>query len=229
MKKILIFNIFGLLLLGSCKKTDNYAAPDMTLEGKVVDLETKENVPTRQPDGIKIRLLQQGFENPQPYDFWAKSDGTFTNNKLFKGQYQVLLMEGAFEQSSSDTLDLDLTHNQIITLSVVPYVRVKNVNISVVGGIVKATYNIERTTSNRSLIRSMLLVDPSLVLHENTIGVSESPVNDLSSMTDAEIASKTFSDEIVGLAPGTYYARVAVLAQNDLNRYNYSPIIEIKL
>lgn len=229
MKKILILSVFGLLLFSSCKKIDNYSAPDVTLEGKVVDQETGENIPTRQPDGIKIRLLQQGFENPQPYDFWAKSDGSFTNTKLFKGQYKVLAMEGAFEQVSSDTLNIDLTHNQVITLSVVPYVRIKNVNISVAGGVIKATYNIDRTTSNRTLIRSMLLVDPSVVLHENTTGVSESPINDLSSMTDEEIASKTFSDEISGLAPGTYYARVAVLAANTLNRYNYSPIIEIKL
>lgn len=229
MKKILIFTISGLLFLSSCKKVDNYAAPDMTLQGTVVDQETGENVPTRQPNGIKIRLMQQGFENPQPYDFWAKPDGSFTNTKLFKGQYKVLAMEGAFEQSSSDTVNVDLTHNQVIKLSVEPYVRLKNVNISVSGGAVTATYNIGRTTSNRSLVQCMLLVDPSNVLHENTIGVSKSLINDLSTMTDAEIASKTFTDQVTGLPPGTYYARVAVLAQNVLIRYNYSPIIEIKL
>lgn len=229
MKKKLIFTIFGLLLLSSCKKVDNYAAPDMILQGTVVDQETGENVPTRQPNGIQIRLMQQGFQNPLPYDFWAKPDGSFTNTKLFKGQYKVLAMQGAFEQSSSDTVNVDLTHNQVIKLSVEPYVRLKNVNISVAGGVVTATYNVERTTSTRSLVQCMLLVDPSNVLHENTIGVSESTINDLSNMTDAEIASKTFTDQVTGLLPGTYYARVAVLAQNNLIRYNYSPIIQIQL
>ena len=56
------------------------------------------------------------------------------------------------------------------------------------------------------------------------------PTNMLSGRTNADIAAATFVDEIQHLKAGeTYYARVAVLAENALNRYNYSPVIQITL
>lgn len=73
----------------------------------------------------------------------------------------------------------------------------------------------------------MLIVHTSLILHESTDGVKKSAENDLSVMSGAVISSTTFVDEIAGLTSGTYYARVAILAENSLNRFNYSPIIKI--
>ena len=71
MKRVLIFCLMlGLVLLYSCE-LDNYDPPTMTIEGKVVDEVTGENIYTQQPNGIKIRLLEEGFTTPTPYDFWA--------------------------------------------------------------------------------------------------------------------------------------------------------------
>lgn len=227
MKKILILNvILGVFFLYSCE-LDNYPLPDRTLDGTVVDKVTGENIQTRQPDGIKIRLIEEGFTNPQPYDFWTKSDGSFRNTKLFAGKYSVVAMEGAFEDSSVEPVNIDLSQNKTIKFEVEPYVRLKNVNISVAGGIITATYNIELTTSTKDLVRSMLICHPSEILHEATSGVKKSAENDLKAMTDPQIIAKSFSDQITGLTAGTYYARVAVLAENSLNRYNYSPIIKL--
>jgi hypothetical protein len=201
----------------------------MILEGKVVDRTTGENIQTRQPNGIKIRLLEEGYENPQPYDFWAMSDGTFKNTKLFSAKYSVTVLEGAFEDASVSPLVVDLSSNQTITFEVEPFVRLTNVNISVSGGTITASYHVERTTSTKKLVKCMLLCHESVILHETTIGVKKSAENNLSAMNDAQITSTTFTDQISGLASGTYYARVAILAQNSLNRYNYSPIIKLSV
>jgi|SRR5665647_161518 len=227
MKKILILNlILGAFFLYSCK-LDNYSVPDMTLDGSVVDKVTGENIQTRQPDGIKIRLVEQGYSNPQPYDFWTKSDGSFRNTRLFAGKYKVIAMEGAFEMSGVDTLNVDLSQNQTIKFQVEPFVRLKNVTVAFTGAKIRATYNIEQTTSTKKLVKSMLICHTSLILHESTDGVKKSTENDLSIMTSAVISSTSFVDEIAGLTAGTYYARVAILAENSLNRFNYSPIIKI--
>ncbi len=225
MKKIIIFLSFILLVLffNSCE-VDDYELPNMTLEGKVVDQLTGENIQTRQPDGIRIRLYEEGF--PVPLNFWAMSDGNFRNTKLFAAKYEVIATEGNFDDSSVDAIEVDLrSSNQTIVFEVEPYIRLKNVNISVSGGTITATYNIEPTT--RTPISSLLICHNSLHLHEATIGVIRSATNNLEELTNEQITPTTFTDQITGLAPGTYYARVAVLTQNTLSRYNYSPIIQL--
>lgn len=228
MKRAINFCLMlGLVLLYSCE-LDNYEAPSMTIEGKVVDEVTGENLYTQQPNGIKIRLLEEGYANPTPYDFWAMSDGTFRTTKVFPGKYKVLVLEGPFEDSSVETLDVDVSKsNQTLEFKVEPYTRLKNVNITVTGTTVRATYNIEGTTSTKVPKSSLLLVHQSVILHSTTTGVKKSAVNNLTSLTPAQIAAKAFDDQVTGLAPGTYYARVGVLTNNYLNRYTYSEIVKV--
>lgn len=216
--------IMGLFLFYSCE-IDNYDPPTMTLEGKVVDEVTGENLFTSQPNGIKVRLLEEGFEKPTPFDFWAMSDGTFKNTKLFASRYKVLVVEGAFEDASVEQLDVDLTKsNQVVEFKVMPFIRLKNVSITVLGTTAKATYKLERTTSARVPKSSLLLIYNSVHLHATTQGVKKSVVNTLSASTPAD---KIFEDVITGLTPGKYYARVGVLTDNALGRYSYSQIVEI--
>ncbi len=228
MKSAKIFYLFlGFFLFYSCE-IDNYDPPTMTLEGKVVDEVTGENLFTSQPNGIKVRLLEEGFEKPNPFDFWAMSDGTFKNTKLFASRYKVLVVEGAFEDSSVEQLDVDLTNsNQVVEFKVMPFIRLKNVSITVSGTTAKATYKLERTTSTRAPKSSLLLIYNSVHLHVTTQGVKKSAVNNLSALTPAALADKTFDDQITGLTPGKYYARVGVLTDNALGRYSYSQIVEI--
>jgi hypothetical protein len=228
MKKAIIFNLIaGMVLLFSCE-LDNYDPPTMTIEGKIVDQVTGENLYTQQPNGIKIRLLEEGYSNPTPYDFWAMSDGTFRCTKVFAGKYKVLALEGSFEDSSVEQLTVDVTKsNQDIEFRVEPYARLKNVAITVTGTTVKATYKIEYTTSSRKPTRSVLLLHESVLLHQTTVGVKRSTINTLTSLTKEQLEARNFEDQITGLAPGTYYARVGVLTDNYLSRYNYSPIVKV--
>lgn len=213
----------------SCE-LDNYPVPDIVLEGKVIDASTGETIQTRQPDGIKIRLLEEGYENPVPYDFWTKSDGSFKNTRIFAAKYKIVAVEGPFEQSSVEELSVDLTGNQTVVFEVEPFVRLSNVEISKTGGGIQASYKISQTTSTKKILKSMLIVGPSDILHQTTTNKLSSAENSLEDIANEDIASMSFVDEIGNLTPGkTYFARVAVLTDNTLNRYNYSPIIEIKL
>ena len=66
-------------------------------------------------------------------------------------------------------------------------------------------------------------------LYRFPMGYLKSAVNNLKLLTDPQIIAKQFTDQITGLTPGTYYARVAVLATNSLNRYNYSQIVKVEV
>lgn len=225
-RKILLYIVVAIFLC-SCE-LDNYTEPDVLLEGVVVDALTGENIQTRQPDGIKIRLLENGYESPEPIDFWAKADGSFRNARLFAGRYTVTAIEGPFAQSSVQELIVDLPINQSIEIPVIPFVRIKNVDISSSNGKIIAKYQIEKTSATGNLIKSMLICDKSVILHQTTSGKLSSVENNLSNMTDEVISSTLFNDEITGLTPGTtYYTRVAVLNENNFNRFNYSPIVKI--
>jgi hypothetical protein len=227
MKRVLIFCLMlGLVLLYSCE-LDNYEPPTMTIEGKVVDEVTGENIYTQQPNGIKVRLLEEGFTTPTPYDFWAMSDGTFRTTKVFPVKFKVLVLEGPFEDASVEQLDVDVTKsNQTIEFRVEPYARLKNVSITVSGTTCTATYNIERTTSTKLPKSSLLMIHQSTILHITTTGLKKSAVNNLSPWTPV-LAAKTYTDQITGLTSGTYYARVGVLTDNTLSRYTYSQIVKI--
>jgi len=223
-----LFFVSGLLLAG-CGKLDDYQVPSKTIEGTVVDAETGENIQTRQPDGIKIRLLEQQYEKPVPNDFWCKADGTFKNVKLFPGQYKVIPVDGPFEQASVDTLLVDLSQNQQVSFKVDPFVRITSPVITREGSGIKATYKISQGGSEKKILKSMLICYTSPILHEATTGKLSSPENNLAGRTTDEIESLTFEDVIDNVPAGKIiYARIAVQTENPLNRFNYSPIIEIQ-
>jgi hypothetical protein len=217
-----------MFLLSGCE-LDNYSLPDKILEGVVIDIGTGEPIQTRQPNGIKVRLLEEGYDNPVPYDFWAKADGSFKNTRIFAAQYKAVVTEGPFEQSSADTVLVNLSQNQTVTFEVEPFVRLADVAIIKSGGGIQATYKIS-TNNTRKVLKSMLIVYTSPILHQTTTGKLSSAENDLAGIDNPAIDAMSFQDEIQNLESGkTYYARVAVLAENSLNRFNYSPIIEINL
>lgn len=84
----------ALLLFSSCElfENDNYAAPDATLRGEVVDVATGKPVLTDQgSEGIRVRITELSWgdnvqHNP---DFYCRPDGTFQNTKVFSGEYNI--------------------------------------------------------------------------------------------------------------------------------------------
>ncbi len=94
--RLILLLIINVLFFNSCK-VDNYDFPSETLKGEFVDKLTKEPFQTSMgATGIRIRMMEYSWsDNPVPYDFYAKMDGTFYNNKIFAGEYGII-PTGAF-------------------------------------------------------------------------------------------------------------------------------------
>lgn len=95
MKNILYYLASCILLIGgyACSTDiDNYSEPKETLRGAVVDKNTGEPIQTEVSDrGIRLKLMEYSWsDNPTPYYFNCKQDGTFNNTKIFKGTYNIL-------------------------------------------------------------------------------------------------------------------------------------------
>lgn len=92
----ILLGVFAFVFV-SCDNEDNYAEPAETFTGKFIDKATGEPFQTAIGNtGIRIRMYEYSWsDNPQPYDFYAKQDGTFNNTKMFKGEYGIV-PSGAF-------------------------------------------------------------------------------------------------------------------------------------
>jgi|SRR5665647_172376 len=90
--------LFAVVSFNSCK-IDNYAEPQETLRGRVVDAATGELVLTDQgSEGTRIRLRELSWKEtkvPDNFDFNCMKEGIFQNTKVFTGHYNVRI-DGAF-------------------------------------------------------------------------------------------------------------------------------------
>ncbi|GHT69486.1 hypothetical protein AGMMS50239_36330 [Bacteroidia bacterium] len=101
MKKI-FYIIAGMALLGytSCMEIDNWDAPDANIHGRVIDSYTGENLVMDNNDW-QIRIWERSWEQKKGIvanhqDLPVKNDGTYNNNKLFAGAYDMLPYDGPF-------------------------------------------------------------------------------------------------------------------------------------
>ncbi|SJN48902.1 DUF3823 domain-containing protein [Sphingobacterium sp. JB170] len=146
-------------LLSACSlfERDNFEAPDVTLEGEVVDVLSGERILTDQGgEGIRVRLTELSWgdnveHNP---DFFCKPDGTFLHTKLFAGHYNVTV-DGPFiplvrETSSGKLLAdeskyLDLSGTNTVRFEVQPFLHVRWVGEPVIEeGKVSVQVRVER-------------------------------------------------------------------------------------
>lgn len=111
-KNIITLALISVILMAvSCTK-DNYAVPEETFRGAFIDSGTGETLQTApgtsiNDGGIRIRMMEYSWsDNPTPYDFFAKQDGTFNNTRIFKGTYGVI-PEGPFVPLDEIRLDID--------------------------------------------------------------------------------------------------------------------------
>ena len=86
------------VLLGpvSCMKIDNFEAPAAKIQGRIIDKTTGQ--PMLLDHGVShIRIWEMSYsEHPTPQDLAIKEDGTYYNDKLFSGTYDMLPRDGAW-------------------------------------------------------------------------------------------------------------------------------------
>ena len=100
MKKLaysLIGTVFVLCMaMASCMEIDNFDAPDARITGRLIDKTTGENFITDHGD-THIRLWEMSYSsNPAPQGIPVRFDGTYNNEKLFAGTYDMLPFNGPY-------------------------------------------------------------------------------------------------------------------------------------
>ena len=141
----------------SCK-IDNYAEPQETIKGRVVDVVTGNLVLTDQgSEGTRVRLRELSWKEtkvPDNFDFNCMKEGIFQNTKVFAGHYNVRI-DGAFIplvrlSSAGDTIVdeskyIDIKGITEVEFKVQPFLNIEWIGEPVVSnGQITATIKVTR-------------------------------------------------------------------------------------
>ena len=222
MKNLLRFFI-ALTLLNSCKD-DNYAAPELTVTGKIIDSKTNALVESGGSNGGSIVKFYQN-NSTQALLYKTMPDGTFINSRVFAGNYRYVA-EGPF-QVMLDTPSMAINANMQMEIKVVPNVRLTTTvtSKSANAAIIKIAY--EKVPTNSTITKLGLVW--STVTAPNIFTFTGGNI----STKNVQAMNLTSGNEeftITGLKAGTkYYVRATAVTNAPGNYYNYSMQIEVQL
>ena len=134
--KNIVYLVFGvaLLSLSSCFELDNWDEPSSTWEGTVFDSYTNQPILSSQNDW-QMRIWERSWSGSEKgatdyQDLRIKQDGTYKNNSLFDGTYDLTLYNGPHWKV--DTIrNIELKKNLKYDITVTPYLQVVDFNASV--------------------------------------------------------------------------------------------------
>lgn len=229
--KGIIFKLLSLILVStsfvSCE-LDNFQGPNAKIKGCILDIETGELVETDVINGTTIKLLEHGYDPVTPQYLRVKNDGTYTNNLLFSNTYTIQPDQRNFVQI--DAQDIEIGENTNLDFYVLPYLRIKNVNIEQVENNIIATFNIQQTTNDP-------VADIALyAFEEPTVGESLYQVVTKVSVNRIVEANETFKLVINAarnsniLKSGkSYFFRVGARSSYGGAKFNYASAVRLKL
>ena len=222
MKRSIYFTSLFLVFITACSKIDTYDPPAETLTGLLADA-TGDPYITEQPNGFQIKLIEDGSTTPR--EFWGMADGKFNNTKIFKGMYKIVPANGAF--FPVDTVRREISGVTTVNFTITPYLKI-NASIIQYGPDLKAVYKITKAPGAGKISNVRILINK----WNPVVGMNysdKSVTRDLSGTSDATIVQTEYTDLITGYIESgtTYYARVAVLAENSLGKYNFSTVSKI--
>ena len=220
----IFFTLFLVMVASSCSKIDNYDGPNAGISGTITDNSTNAALQSEQPNGYRIRLIEDGY--PVPLDFWGKADGTFKNTQLFADKYKVIPTQGPFLMP--DTQVVNIGGQTIVNFTVTPFMTIKASAPTVVSKSVIVKYTITKPAQiSDDIVRCITMAAkvPAVSNSVNDYNVG----HDLSGMIYADIASAQFSDTLKNLPSGTLYVRVGGRTSNGQGKYNYSEVFTVTI
>lgn len=247
MKK-LTYSILFLSMLFLCYscEVDNYDEPSEILMGEILDIKTKQNIQTEAGDGgIRIKLLEYSWsDNPTPYYFYSKQDGSYNNTKIFKGNYNIVV-EGAFvpliqyDSNGNKTIDnsqtMDINGVTQVNFEVEPFLRIEWLDEPILNkdGSATVTVRITRGTDNADYQKSIkdvfLFVNSNPYAGFNNYDMRYSKNIKFSGNSGNDILGEKFEITTTGELPKnrTLYLRVGARIDQTIAgkmRYNYNEV-----
>ena len=244
-----LITILGIVWLSSCTKKDNYAEPKETLYGAVIDSLRGDSIQTEiGSGGTRIKMMEYSWSNnPTPYYFSSMQNGSFTNTKIFSGNYG-LSVEGPFVplvqiDNNGDTIVnkskyLKIQGSVNIIFKVEPLLRVDWVNNPVLNSdsTITVQVKITRGTTNVSFQQNVtdvfLFVSNTPYCGNNNYDPNYSNLITYSGSTGNTILGTTLTIKTQGGAMAMkrdYYVRVGARIDYGLKQYNYTSPIKISL
>ncbi len=224
---ITLFIVFAISLFG-CKK-DNIDGPNAVFYGQIIDRKTGEPLEQEISEGSRLYFMEMGWNNPPIQSMIIKSDGSFRNSMMFAGQYKFILDKGNF--AVQDTVDIEIKKGENRKIfEVTPLLRVLESEIIKNGRTITATFKIEQVTSN-NVRRISLFAHPhsdvssQVNLVRSNIDVN-GPVNSFDNFTltiDLDANANVLKEG------ESYYFRIGAQCMNNEAKYNYAPVVLIKL
>jgi hypothetical protein len=155
--------ILSSLLFLACEK-DNLNEPGSKLSGRIV----YEGQPVGvRSSGVQFELWQPGYQLYSKIPLNIAQDGSFSA-VLFDGDYKLVRTPGAGPwANNTDTINIKLSGSANVDVPVAPYFLIKNTVIEKNGTAVKATFTIEKNTTDKTLEMARLYIGPNLIVDQN--------------------------------------------------------------
>lgn len=234
MKKIHnIFLFLAVLLMFAvaCEK-DDFPGPDAQVFGAIKDSLDGVMVEQDIQTGSQIEVQELGFATPVS-QFWViKPDGEYRNNLVFSNDYDIYMRNGNFFPYTLKNVKIGSGENKI-DFNVVPYIRVKNVNITRNTGTnkIEASFTLEAGKPNVKLAQIGLYAFSDMYVGEIINKVKT--VQTFSAATIDPAVTYTLTIDAANsyfVAGRDYFFRVgakASLAGVGTIRSNYAPYVKI--
>ncbi|UIR57693.1 DUF3823 domain-containing protein [Sphingobacterium sp. SRCM116780] len=242
----LLAKICLLLFIAMGCKQDDFSQPSETFKGKFIEKNTGKPFQTAIGNtGIRIRMMEYSWsDNPQPYDFNGKMDGTFYNDKIFPGTYGVT-PSGAFVPLEEERLDIKGTIEKVYEVE--PILHVDWIGEPVLNADRTVTFKVKITYGSNDVKYRTPLVESRLFVSENQyVGDFSFSPNYTVILNPAQMgltASTILDNEGIILTVTTSQAHQAFpdysrkfffrfgarsqVAFDATNRYNYTDIKEV--
>lgn len=261
MKKIyfLVLTI-ALLSLHSCFELDNWDEPDCTWSGTVTDSYTNEPLLSSQNDW-QMRIWERSWTGQEGgattyQDLRIKQDGTYQNNKLFAGTYDLLPYNGPFWPE--DTVkSLVLKKNLEYNFAVTPYLQVVDSKIELIvkndTNFIKTAFKVKAPLLEKNGVALPRLYEmrPFVSLttfcgngSDSSLGLSsynenvrirpdDTTANSWASLISSGPGNNTTPEYSFGLmevkSGYTYYVRIGASVNDTYKKHCYSPIVKIEV
>ncbi len=229
MKKLIniCLSLTLLVFVSSCGELgelDNYDQPDAKLFGSVVDEETGELIPQELITGSVIEYKELGFETPQIQQLRFHTEGTFRNNLMFSGDYEIEAVRGNFFAPEMETITVKGDTEFAITA--LPYIRIKDATIENTGRKVEISFRVEQVATENVLKLSMVADLNPNVGKAFSIASATKTINGIVDPSTVYTLGLRLSSFEVGKE---YFFRVGAIIDIPEAKYNYNVPIKFKI